>query len=117
MHIYRIEPTEKGCRALVFGNTAYLSGIVATDFQAETEVQITQALERVSIYLEKVGSTKDWLLNATVYLKSIDDYDQMNRLWSEWLRGHEMPTRTTVIAAMTNPGILFEVSIVTAVPS
>jgi len=83
MDIRRFDVADKGCRALVYQNTAYLSGIAALDFDADIEEQVKQVFVRIDEYLATVGSSRSRLLNVTVFLKSRDHYGAMNKVWVE----------------------------------
>lgn len=115
MQITRIEASEKGSRAAIYQNVAYLSGLVGLDFKADIAVQTEQALQRVDEYLTKVGSSRDLILNATVYIKSDKLYQDMNLVWQNWLKGYDKPTRTTVVTDLAHPDLLIEVSIIAVV--
>ncbi len=47
MDIHRFDVADKGCRALVYQGTAYLSGVVALDFDAAIDEQVKQIIFRV----------------------------------------------------------------------
>lgn len=117
MDIRRFDVADKGCRALVYQNTAYLSGIAALDFDADFEEQIKQVFARIDQYLATVGSSRSRLLNVVVFLKFRDHYGVMNKVWVEWLSDHDKPTRTTVIAELGHPDLLVEMSVIAALDS
>ena len=50
---------------------------------------------RISRALEAAGCTLRDLVSATRYLTAVDEQDDLNRVWAEYLAGH-LPTTTTV---------------------
>lgn len=114
MDIKRYDVEERACRVLVHGETVYLSGVAPRDLSGGIEGQTTEALGLIDGFLEKANSNRDRLLNVTVFLKSIEDYSEMNRLWIDWLKGCNKTTRTTVISDLASPDVLIEFSVIAA---
>ena len=95
------------CHAMKSGNLIFCSGqtpldpdsmkIVGTTIEEQTE----RVLDNLSIVLAEVGLTLKNVVKTTVYLKSIDDFKGMNRIYEEMFAGHK-PSRTT-IAVKQNP--------------
>ena len=95
------------CHAMKSGNLVFCSGqtpldpnsmkIVGTTIEEQTE----RVLNNLSIVLAEVGLTLKNVVKTTVYLKSMDDFKGMNRIYEEMFAGHK-PSRTT-IAVKQNP--------------
>lgn len=95
------------CHAMKSGNLVFCSGqtpldpdtmkIVGTSIEEQTE----RVLNNLSIVLAEVGLTLKNVVKTTVYLKSMDDFKGMNRIYEEMFAGHK-PSRTT-IAVKQNP--------------
>lgn len=95
------------CHAMKSGNLVFCSGqtpldpdtmkIVGTTIEEQTE----RVLNNLSIVLAEVGLTLKNVIKTTVYLKSMDDFKGMNRIYEEMFTGHK-PSRTT-IAVKQNP--------------
>jgi enamine deaminase RidA (YjgF/YER057c/UK114 family) len=61
-----------------------------------------------------VGSTREKILSATIWLADIATFDEMNRVWDSWVpRGHA-PARATVEARLAAPEFVVEIGIVAA---
>lgn len=101
-------------RGLVYlcGQTAKGSPSATADVAAQTG----EVLSRVQALLAEAGSSPDRLLSATVYLRDISDFPQMNAVWEGWLADHqaEAPVRTTVEAALATDGLRVEITVVAA---
>lgn len=102
------------CGIVVHGDTVYLSGQVPADFDAPLDEQVSSTLAKVDALLAEAGTDKSKLLSAQLWLKSMDDFAEMNAVWSAWLDPDNKPVRACVEAPMAHPGILFEVMVVCA---
>jgi enamine deaminase RidA (YjgF/YER057c/UK114 family) len=92
----------------------YLGGIAANDLTTGLADQTRQVLEEVDRVLAGAGSSKASILQARVNLKDFGDKDEMNRVWREWLAGHELPARSTNGSIEMGDGVLIEVVIIAA---
>ena len=115
MEIKRYEGTGRMSRAVVYNNTVYLCGQTCGDADKDIKEQTKCTLQKVEDLLNKYGSDKKHILSATLYIKDMAMFKDMNEVWDSWVEdGHE-PARACVEAAMARPAILFEISIVAAV--
>lgn len=117
MNIERIEKTQRLSRVVVYNGVAYFSGLTADDRQQDTIGQTRQILSKADAFLQTVGSNRSLLLSATIWLRDIDDFDQMNSAWVEWIDRDEPPARATVQAVLGLPDIRVEIQFTAAVPS
>ena len=95
------------CHAMKSGNLVYCSGqtpldpttmkLVGTTIEAQTE----RVLTNLSIVLSEVGLTLQNVVKTTVYLKRMDDFRGMNKIYEAMFNGHQ-PSRTT-ISVKQNP--------------
>lgn len=100
------------------GNIAFLSGQIATandgsvigdTVQAQTEVVIDKMVE----ILDEAGMTLDDVMQTTVYLQTLDDYNGMNEVYSKRF-AEPYPARATVRADLAGDGLLVEISCIAA---
>lgn len=117
MKIQRIEKTERLSRVVVHEKVAYFSGLTADDRQQDTLGQTAQILAKADTFLETLGSNRSLILSATIWLRDIDDFDQMNIAWVNWIDKDEPPARATVQAVMGLPDISVEIQFTAAMPS
>ncbi|KAH8043825.1 endoribonuclease [Aureococcus anophagefferens] len=103
---------------VMHGDTVYLSGQVPADFEAPLADQVSSTLAKVDALLDEAGTDKSKraaaLLSATIYVKSMDHFAEMNGIWNDWIDSENKPARACVEAPMARPGILFEVACVAA---
>ncbi len=112
----RIDRTERLSRVVVHNKIAYFSGLTADDKSLDTVGQTKQILAKTNAYLERIGSNRSMLLSATIWLRDIGDFDQMNRAWVEWIDKDEPPARATVEAVLGLPDIRVEIQFTVAIP-
>ncbi len=114
MTLQRFETGVRMSRAVVHHDTVYLCGQVAEDRHADVAGQTETMLAKVDALLASVGSDRDHLLSATLYLKDMALFDEMNRVWDAWVPEGKAPARACVEARMASPELLVEISVVAA---
>jgi 2-iminobutanoate/2-iminopropanoate deaminase len=90
------------------GRLVFLSGVTAApvyhshphrdeefDLPDSMREQARLTMENLKKTLEAAGCTLRDLVSATRYLTAVDEQDDLNRVWAEYLGGH-LPTTTTV---------------------
>jgi len=65
----------------------------------DIEVQTRGVLKNLSTVLEAAGLSLSDVIDATVFLKSMDDFDRYNKVWAEHFTIECPPARTTVAVA------------------
>lgn len=112
MSIERIEVGPRMTQVVVHGSTVYLAGVVADDRKGVSVAdQTRQVLARIDALLAKASSDKSRLLKATIWLRDIADFDEMNSVWDAWVIPGETPARACVEARMAAPDILVEIQV------
>ncbi len=88
-------------QAVLVGETLYCSGQIAIDpetgemVQDNIEAETRQVLENLGAVLRAAGMDYNNVVRATVYLKNIDDYQAVNKVYSEFF-GQSKPARAAV---------------------
>jgi len=101
-------------QVVVHGDTIYLAGQVADDPVPSVADQTRQILVKIDRLLAEVGSEKTKILSANVWLSDIRTFEEMNKVWDEWVAAGNAPARATVEAALARPPILVEIMVVAA---
>ncbi|GLI56846.1 hypothetical protein PM10SUCC1_23600 [Propionigenium maris DSM 9537] len=114
MGIKRHDSGKRMSRAVIHNNTVYLCGQVPKDETVGIKEQTKTTLEKVDELLAEVGSHKSRILSATVYIKDMDLFKDMNEVWEEWTAEGHAPARACVEAKMARETLLFEVSVIAA---
>ncbi|MEI6857091.1 RidA family protein [Psychrilyobacter sp.] len=115
MEIKRYETKKRMSRVVIHNNTVYLCGQVAKDSTKGMKEQTITTLEKIDELLASVGSNKDKILSATIYVKDMSLFQDMNEVWDNWVNEGFAPARVCVEAKMAREELLVELSIVAAV--
>lgn len=115
MDIKRYETKKRMSRAVAHNGTVYFCGQVAKEYVDDVKEQTKTTLEKIDELLESVGSNKEKVLSATVYIKDMSLFAEMNEVWDSWVPEGHAPARACVEAKMAREEILVEISIIAAV--
>ena len=112
--IQRYESTPRLSRVVVHNGIAHLAGITSAVRDGDITVQTKSVLDTIDARLASVGSSKEKILSAQIWLKDIDrDFAGLNAAWETWVPADAVPTRATCEAKLAAPELLVEI-IVTA---
>ncbi|MEJ5152859.1 RidA family protein [Comamonas sp. MYb396] len=116
MKIIRTQSGPRMSQAVCFNQTIYLAGQVANNINLGAFEQTNEALENIDKLLALHSSHRGLLLSAQIYLKSMEDFDQMNRAWEQWISMYPgaTPARATIEAKMASEEYLVEIVVVAA---
>ncbi len=113
--VRRFRANPRMSMAVVHAGTAYLSGQVALDsVGADATTQTQEVLRRIDALLGEVGSARDRILSATIWLTDIAHYEAMNAVWDAWLPAGGAPARATVVSGLALAGLAVEIAVVAA---
>lgn len=110
------------CHAMKSGNFVFCSG--QTPLDPETmqivgtgiEDQTKRVLTNLSIVLSGVGLSLNHIVKTTVYLKTMEDFKGMNRVYEEMFQGHR-PSRTTISVRQNPLDALVEIECIAEIQS
>ena len=89
------------CHAMKAGNLVFCSGQTPLDpdtmklVGTTIEEQTKRVLDNLSIVLAGVGLFLNNIVKTTVYLKNMNDFQGMNKVYEEMFQEHK-PSRTTI---------------------
>jgi 2-iminobutanoate/2-iminopropanoate deaminase len=83
-------------------------------FATDIETHTTKVLENVKTLVEAGGGTMDSILQLTVFLTKIEDFEAMNKVFKTYFT-HGGPARTTVAVAALPGQSLVEINCTAAV--
>ena len=116
MSITRNDTNERASKSVIHNGVAYLSGQVPADADVGIQEQTQSTLDRIDAILKGIGSSRENILSATVYLRDIDNhFALMNEIWNAWVPTGHAPARACVEAHMARPALLVEISIIAAI--
>ncbi len=98
------------------GPTLYVSGQVprtasGQDVRESVEAETRQVMDNIGSILKENGYSFDDVVNATVYLKDIKDYQEMNKVYASYFK-NGFPARATIGGVEIVFGFRVEVSCV-----
>ena len=114
MTIERLEVKQRMSRIVKHNGTIYLCGQVAADASKDITEQTETMLAKVDALLEQAGSDREHILSATLYIKDMADFAEMNAVWDAWVPDGHAPARACVESSMARPELLVEISVVAA---
>ena len=112
--IQRLLPGARLSEAVVFNGMAFLAGQVPEDTSRDAEGQTAEVLSLIDNVLAQLGTDKTRILDTTIFLADLADYEAMNRAWDAWVPAGHSPARATVEAKLANPAWKVEIKIVAA---
>lgn len=115
MTIKRFETNQRMSELVVHNGTAYLAGQVPDDVSADIGTQTEQVLANIDRLLALAGTDKSKILSATIYLADMRYFPAMNAKWDAWIPQGAGPARATVQAALADPNIKIEISVIAAI--
>ena len=111
--ITRHHTSARMSRIVIHNATAYLCGQVGDG--ADVAAQTTDCLARVDRLLTEAGSSRDRILQATIWLADMADYDAMNAVWDVWIPQGCAPPRACGEARLAGDELRVEIIIIAAV--
>ena len=96
-------------KIVIHDDTVYLCGQVAKDSDAGIKGQTQTMLDKVDDLLKQAGSDRKHILSATLYIKDMKDFAEMNEVWDAWVIEGFHP-HACVEASLARPELLVEVS-------
>ncbi|PKG83767.1 hypothetical protein CXF85_09680 [Colwellia sp. 75C3] len=114
MSIERLETKPRMSRIVKHNGTIYLCGQVAADATKDITEQTQTMLDKVDALLTQAGSDREHILSATIYVKDMSYFADMNAVWDAWVPEGHAPARACVAAKMAREALLVEISVVAA---
>ncbi|KAB2826128.1 RidA family protein [Aliivibrio finisterrensis] len=112
--IERQETKQRMSRIVKHNGTVYLCGQVCADATKGIAEQTQTMLDKVDLLLDQAGSSREHMLSATIYIKDMKDFAEMNAVWDAWVPEGYAPARACVEASMAREALLVEISVVAA---
>ena len=100
-------------QAIAIGNLLFTSGQIplradGTLNDGDITVQTTQVLANLKAVIEAAGSSLNRVVKTTVFLKNLDDFAAMNKVYGDTFGSHT-PARSTVQVAKLPRDVLVEI--------
>ena len=115
MSIYRHKQGARLAEAVVSNGLIFLAGQVPENTMDDARAQTANVLAQIDTLLAELDSDKSKIVDVTIFLADMDDYDAMNQAWDEWVPQGHTPARATVQAKLANPAWKIEIVVTAAV--
>lgn len=106
-----IEPEQRYSNAVIRNGIIYTAGQVPENPNGDIRAQTRDVLAQIDALLEKCRSNKSAILEATIYLKDMNDYAEMNAVWDTWVVPNKAPARACVQAHLAHPDWKIEIKL------
>lgn len=113
--IQRINPGPRMSEAVVYNGTVWLAGQIGEG--STVAEQTRDVLRQIDELLAEVGSSKENILQALIWLADMNDFAEMNSAWDEWVPQGHTPARATGEAKLAAPQYKVEIIVTAAVPA
>lgn len=112
--IERQETKQRMSRIVKHNGVIYLCGQVCSDSDQGITEQTQSMLAKVDQLLQQAGSDREHILSATIYVKDMLYFSDMNAVWDAWVPEGHAPARACVAAKMAREELLVEISVIAA---
>lgn len=106
--IERVHTNTRMSQIVMHGNTVFLAGQVGNP-KHDVAGQTRDALARVDALLAEAGSSRNRLLQVTIWLADMKHFEEMNAVWDAWVPAGHAPARACGEAKLADPSLLVEV--------
>ena len=110
MEIKRFEGTGRMSKVVEHNNTLYLSGL--TNDEGDMKEQTAAVLAKAEAILNQYGSDKNHILSATIYVKDMALFADMNSVWDAWVENGNEPARACVEVARLPKDVKVEIEVI-----
>ncbi|MCG9727694.1 RidA family protein [Vibrio brasiliensis] len=114
--VQRQYTNQRMSKVVIHNETVYLCGQVGVKGTSVAE-QTAEALQRVENLLIEAGSDREHVLQTTVWLADMKDFDEMNQVWDQWFKPGFAPARACGEAKLASPELKVELLVTAAVKS
>lgn len=111
--IQRLHTNQRMSKIVTHNDIVYLCGQVGVRGTSVTE-QTREALTRVESLLIEAGSDCQHVLQVTVWLADMSDFNEMNAVWDEWFDEGFAPARACGEAKLASHELKVELLVTAA---
>ncbi|RUM46405.1 MAG: reactive intermediate/imine deaminase [Hydrogenothermus sp.] len=107
-------------QAVKYENLIFISGQIAIDpntqefIGGDIETQTKRVMENIKAILEEAGLNFNHIIKTTIYLKNLEDFDKVNKIYGEYFTEHK-PARATVEVSNLPKGALVEIEAIAGI--
>lgn len=104
-------------QAVLFDDTLYTSGQIAINPQngnlvlENIKLETKQVMNNLGAVLQEAGMNYENVLKATIYIKNMDDFQEINKVYGSYFNESSAPARETVQVAKLPRDVNVEISL------
>jgi 2-iminobutanoate/2-iminopropanoate deaminase len=104
-------------QAIAAGDFVYVSGQIPLDpatgriIEGDAAAQTERVMKNIAAILEAAGSSLQRAVKATIFLKSLGDFESVNRVYGSAFKA-DPPARSTVEVSGLPKGALLEIEVI-----
>jgi enamine deaminase RidA (YjgF/YER057c/UK114 family) len=114
MSITRLEAGKRMSQSVRHGDTVYLAGQVAQNYDGTIAEQTREVCAAIDRLLGASGTSKSRLLYCQVVLNNIADFAAMNSVYDAWIDPANPPARACIEARLAHPALKVEIIAIAA---
>jgi enamine deaminase RidA (YjgF/YER057c/UK114 family) len=111
MTITRHHTNQRMSQIVIHNDVVYLAGQVGTMDDSVAD-QTQQCLDKIDILLTEAGCSKESVLQTTIWLADMADFEEMNGVWDAWVAPGHAPARACGEAKLARPGFKVEILVI-----
>ena len=112
--IDRVHTNRRMSKIVIHNSIVYLCGQVGNRGDS-IEAQCVEAFRRIDGLLAEAGTSNKRMLQIIVWLKTMDDFDAMNRAYEHWVPEGCAPARACGRSEMASDELLVEFTVTAAI--
>jgi 2-iminobutanoate/2-iminopropanoate deaminase len=104
-------------QAVKFDDTLYTSGQIAINPESgnlileNINLETKQVMNNLGAVLKEAGMNFEHVLKATIYIKNMDDFQEINKVYGSYFNESSAPARETVQVARLPRDVNVEISL------
>jgi 2-iminobutanoate/2-iminopropanoate deaminase len=114
------DPVGPYSQAIIHNNIMYASGQIAIDPKSgllindDVDKELNQILINIDSLLEAAQISRKNILKCSIFLKNMDDFDVVNKIYADYF-GSPYPARETIEVARLPKDVNIEISFIAAI--
>ena len=95
-----IQPSARYSKATIWRGIGYLSAIYPLIEGQNIEEQTREILTTLQACLDTLCAKRSAILKATIFVRNLEDFNAVNRIWDSWVVPGRAPARTPVFGPL-----------------
>lgn len=109
--VKRYPGTARMSNMVAYQGVLVTKGLTARGMPRDITAQTTDVLGQVDALLAEAGLGKEALLQVTIWLTDMRDFDAMNAVYDAWVKEGHQPVRACVQASLASPDLMIEIQV------